>query len=56
MQVKLDVVVWCTCGKRLTQIKDVELNVTVSPCLTCLTEARRQSYDKGLEYGRKAKD
>lgn len=56
MQVNLDVVVWCTCGKRLTQTKDVGLNITVSPCLDCLTEAHRKSYDRGLDYGRKSKD
>jgi hypothetical protein len=40
MQVNLDVVVWCTCGEKLTQTKDAGLNVTISPCLSCQTEAR----------------
>jgi hypothetical protein len=56
IKVEMEMIVLCACGMELRQIAMEGTKITVTPCAFCLNEAKVQSYDKGLEYGRKSRE
>ena len=63
MQIEFESTVRCVCGVELRQVAVTKndgisfgITTTVTPCAFCQSEARTESYNKGMEYGRNLKD
>jgi hypothetical protein len=61
IQLEIDVPTVCVCGNTLEQVSTRSTvidrkTITVKICHKCADEISRMAYNKGLEYGRKAKD
>lgn len=59
IEIEVQSTVRCVCGTELRQVSVTNnedgiagIVTTCTPCAFCQEKARRQAYDKGLEYGR----